>query len=214
MIAACTAVGIAQHIKSSTPTETDTISSDITQTNTKAENNTAETQAATIFEQQSETTALSEKEKAVSTKAVAEKSTKATQPAATVSKTTTKKASAVNTETGKQKITVTFSVNSSKAHEYGADVPEYIISPASYTVHDGATAFDILNDLCREKGIPLEYKTKNYIIAIGGLKEKDCGAASGWMYSVNGEKPPKPASKYVLHSGDRIEWYYVTNSSD
>lgn len=215
IIAVCTAVGMAQHIKNSQSKETETISiSDITQASAQTETNTAETEASSVSEQISEATSSIKKEQTVSTKAPDEKSTKATQPATTVSKTTTKKAVAENTETEKQKITVTFSVNSSKAREYGADAPEYIISPMSYIVSDGTTAFDILDDLCRIKGIPLEYKSKNYIISIGGLKEKDCGAASGWMYSVNGERPPKPASKYVLQSGDRIEWYYVTSAKD
>ncbi len=113
-----------------------------------------------------------------------------------------------------EKIKVTFSVNSTRAHEYGADVPEYIIPSCSYTVKNGTTAFDILNTICRERGVLLEYQSKNYILSIGGLKEKDCGTASGWMYSINGQRPPKPASKYVLQSGDVIEWYYVTSTKD
>ena len=71
-----------------------------------------------------------------------------------------------------------------------------------------------LSSVCSSNGVSLKYQSKSYIQAIGGLAEKDCGGSSGWMYRVNGETPNKGASKYTLSDGDRIEWYYVTNSSD
>ena len=44
---------------------------------------------------------------------------------------------------------------------------------------------------------------------IGGLKEKQHGPMSGWMYSVNGVAPNKAAIKYNLKDGDKVVWYYV-----
>ena len=58
------------------------------------------------------------------------------------------------------------------------------------------------------------YQDKYYIQGIGGLKEKECGGGSGWMYRVNGVAPNKAAMKYYLEDGDVVEWYYVTNSTD
>lgn len=38
----------------------------------------------------------------------------------------------------------------------------------------------------------------------------DCGSMSGWMYKVNGKMSSVSADKYVLKSGDKIEWVYAT----
>ena len=48
-----------------------------------------------------------------------------------------------------------------------------------------------------------------YVSGIGGLKEKQHGPMSGWMYSVNGVAPNKAAIKYDLKDGDKVVWYYV-----
>ena len=48
-----------------------------------------------------------------------------------------------------------------------------------------------------------------YVSGIGGLKEKQHGPMSGWMYSVNGVAPNKAAIKYNLKDGDKVVWYYV-----
>ncbi|MDE7124661.1 MAG: DUF4430 domain-containing protein [Eubacterium sp.] len=128
---------------------------------------------------------------------------------------TTKTQTTVKT-TEKQNITVTVSINCKTALKYGADVPQsgYFYSPAKQTAANGATAFDVLEKVCKSNGISLTYQQKTYIQAIGGLAEKDCGGASGWTYKVNGIKPPKAASKYVLSDGDIVEWYYVTSPND
>lgn len=110
-------------------------------------------------------------------------------------------------------ITAVVSVNCENAVAYGANVPEYFFQNEPYKAEKGATAFDALKALCDENGISLNYQRKTYIQGIGGLNEKDCGGASGWIYLVNGVKPSKPASSYVLENGDVVEWRYVTNSN-
>lgn len=47
-----------------------------------------------------------------------------------------------------------------------------------------------------------------YVTEILGLGEKDHGAMSGWTYEVNGKAPTVGADKYILKSGDRVEWIY------
>ena len=118
--------------------------------------------------------------------------------------------------TQKQKITVTFSVTCKNALANGADVPQsgYIINQTEITLKNGQTVFDALEAACDKNGVSLRYQSKSYITEIGGLAEKDCGGASGWMYRVNGTNPRKAASKYVLKDGDTVEWYYVTSASD
>lgn len=118
--------------------------------------------------------------------------------------------------TQKQKITVTFSVTCKNALANGADVPQsgYIIGQTEITLKNGQTVFDALEAACDKNSVSLRYQSKSYITEIGGLAEKDCGGASGWMYRVNGTNPRKAASKYVLKDGDTVEWYYVTDSND
>ena len=53
--------------------------------------------------------------------------------------------------------------------------------------------------------------TSGYVRMIGGLKEKDCGDLSGWMYKVNGVLPPVSAKSYRLHDGDKVEFVYTCN---
>ena len=118
--------------------------------------------------------------------------------------------------TQKQKITVTFSVTCKNALANGADVPQsgYIIDQTEITLKNGQTVFNALEAACDKNSVSLRYQSKSYITEIGGLAEKDCGGASGWMYRVNGTNPRKAASKYVLNDGDTVEWYYVTSASD
>ncbi len=48
-----------------------------------------------------------------------------------------------------------------------------------------------------------------YIKGINNLYEKDCGAGSGWVYTVNGQTTDCGASAYKLKDGDEIQWTYI-----
>lgn len=98
-------------------------------------------------------------------------------------------------------VSVTVSVSSSAAG--GA-----VSGGSSPTFAYGATAYDALcatglsvNAAASQYGV--------YVTAIGGLAEKEHGANSGWMYSVNGQVPSVSCSSYVLQDGDSVAWYYV-----
>ncbi len=72
----------------------------------------------------------------------------------------------------------------------------------------GASALDALY----ATGLSVNVKQTSYgayVVAIGGLAEKDFGSASGWMYAVNGKVPMTACSKYQLCDGDVVTWYYV-----
>lgn len=79
--------------------------------------------------------------------------------------------------------------------------------------YEGETAFDLLSELCEEKGWDLE-GDGSYVTAINGLAEFDGGPQSGWMYSVNGKYPDVSAGDYVCKKGDKITWRYVTSWTD
>lgn len=120
-------------------------------------------------------------------------------------------------EPQKKEITVSFSISCKNAVAYGSEnAPQsgYFIRPEDYSGKEGITVFDVLEAECKSRGIELTYKDKYYIQGIGGLKEKQCGGGSGWMYRVNGVAPHKAAVGYYLKDGDVVEWYYVTNIND
>ncbi|MDD6193479.1 MAG: DUF4430 domain-containing protein [Lachnospiraceae bacterium] len=90
-----------------------------------------------------------------------------------------------------------------------------ILGTTFYTVQEGTTAFDILQQACNANGIALDavysqaYGT-SYVKAINYLYEFSAGVGSGWMYQVNGVSPNIGASSYKLSEGDVVTWYYVT----
>lgn len=99
-------------------------------------------------------------------------------------------------------VTVTVSVTSSA-------VGNPVSSSGTFTFNEGATVYDALCAL----GLSVNaYGTSygTYVAAIGGLAEKEHGAKSGWMYSVNGTAPMTACSNYTLKNGDTVVWYYVT----
>lgn len=83
-------------------------------------------------------------------------------------------------------------------------------SSASVSLDQGATVYDAL----KATGVSMNASNTQYgiyVSSIGGLAEKEHGATSGWMYSVNGVTPMTACSNYKLSNGDRIIWYYVTS---
>lgn len=74
------------------------------------------------------------------------------------------------------------------------------------------TAYKALELFANESSIEVKKSGSGsliYVTSIGGLKEKDKGPSSGWMYKVNGNFPSVAAGNYTLNSGDTIEWVYT-----
>lgn len=78
------------------------------------------------------------------------------------------------------------------------------------------TVFDVLLCYCEEKNIYLDYQKPSeniyktaYIKGMGGLYEGDCTKKSGWVYTVNGDKPNVGMSDYLLEDGDNIVIYFT-----
>jgi len=89
-----------------------------------------------------------------------------------------------------------------------------ILAATTVTFYEGESVFDVLQRLCKEKGIHLESSwtpiyNSAYIEGIHNLYEFDCGALSGWMYRVNGWYPNYGCSRYQLQDGDVVEWRYT-----
>ena len=80
--------------------------------------------------------------------------------------------------------------------------------------HPGESVFDVLQRVTREHKIHLDASftplyNSAYIKGLGNLYEFDCGAASGWMYSVNGWHPDYGVSRYEVQEQDEIVFSYT-----
>lgn len=89
-----------------------------------------------------------------------------------------------------------------------------ILEKTTVTFYEGESVFDVLQRLCKEKGIHMESSwtpiyNSAYIEGIHNLYEFDCGNLSGWMYRVNGWYPNYGCSRYQLAQGDVVEWRYT-----
>lgn len=107
-----------------------------------------------------------------------------------------------------------------------------ILKDTAVPVEAGDTAFDVLRRACethpcedncqfcqKAGGIQLEYTftpvfETYYIEGIHQLYEKDCGAMSGWMFSVNGRFPEEGASSVSVAAGDKIVFCYTCDMGD
>ena len=72
---------------------------------------------------------------------------------------------------------------------------------------------DAIKAACTQSSVEIK-ENRGYIRSIGSLAEKDCGGASGWLYSVNSAFPNTSSDKYVLTDGDSIELHYTVKNGD
>ena len=89
-----------------------------------------------------------------------------------------------------------------------------ILKKTKVNFYEGESVFDVLQRLCKEKGIHMEASwtpiyNSAYVEGIRNLYEFDCGNLSGWMYRVNGWYPNYGCSRYQLKDGDVVEWRYT-----
>lgn len=90
----------------------------------------------------------------------------------------------------------------------------WVLQPVEVTFDEGESVFNVLQRVCRGREIHLEFMTtplygSAYVEGIHNLYEFDCGALSGWMYSVNGLFPNYGSSRYQLSDGDTVCWVYT-----
>ena len=89
-----------------------------------------------------------------------------------------------------------------------------ILARTAVTFYEGESVFDVLQRVCKERGIHMESSwtpiyNSAYIEGIHNLYEFDCGSLSGWMYRVNGWYPNYGCSRYQLQDGDVVEWRFT-----
>ena len=96
---------------------------------------------------------------------------------------------------------------------------EILLEETSVLMGEGKSVFDQLLSACAAADIPVSYTGSRlfaniYVQSIASYAERDYGATSGWMYSVNGETPQIGASAYVLSEGDAVIWYYTDGEEE
>lgn len=92
----------------------------------------------------------------------------------------------------------------------------WILKPVTVSFQEGESVFDVLQRVCREKKIPMEFSktpmyNSAYIEGIYNIYEFDVGSLSGWNYKVNDWFPNYGCSRYQLKDGDVINWMYTCN---
>ena len=108
------------------------------------------------------------------------------------------------TEASGERIAVTVRFDTEAAADRGYEIGGDVVVRLS----DPATAMDALKAAADELGYAVECKG-DYVAGIGGLREKACGSASGWLYEVNGEYPFSSAQKCSVSDGDEVIWVYT-----
>lgn len=183
-------------------------------TQAQAGEDTATTEAATTADKESTT--------AQSTSKAKNKNNKEKKNKTTVNLTTSKATTKKNEPTVKDEISCTLNVecksilnNMDKlkdGHSEYVPANGYIIKGYKYTAKAGFTAYDALKKACEDNGIKLTAKSSmygTYVSGINNIDEFDCGSQSGWMYSINGNRPNVSASSQRVTDGDEITFEYV-----
>ncbi len=87
-----------------------------------------------------------------------------------------------------------------------------ILDATDIDISEGDTVYTVLTEAARKYKIQFENDGNAsyvYISGINYLYEFDYGDLSGWVYTVNGERPSVGAGAYKLKDGDVIEWRYT-----
>lgn len=129
--------------------------------------------------------------------------------------------SASSSASERETITCTFSIDCKNAvgklpPNLAAILPSdgMILKSITVTCTKNETVLSALKRICKEKNIVIESDFSGYVRGIAQLYEKDCGANSGWMYSVNGVFPSVGAGAYRLKEGDVVSWFYTCEYGD
>lgn len=194
----------------------------ITQVITSASQKPPETTEAVTTTESTKASALSAPQSTETTKAVTASASSASQSTAATKAVTTPASSA---PPKKYDYTCTFEIecrtvllNMDKLSKDKKEcIPEDGVLFSAETGFDkGESVYDILKRVCDENGIQLEtsytpaFGTR-YIEGIGNLYEFDCGTASGWMYTVNGEYMNYGCSLCTVSDGGKIAIRYTCN---
>ena len=78
-----------------------------------------------------------------------------------------------------------------------------------FEIESGDTVYDVLKKTEVDMGAT-NSGDGIFVDGINGKYAGDEGETSGWVYTVNGERPEESCDKYEVKAGDVIVWEYVT----
>jgi hypothetical protein len=87
----------------------------------------------------------------------------------------------------------------------------WILGKTPVYLQEGQTVFDALQAVTRNNGIQMDATGPAYAAYIRGIAnvyERDCGALSGWKFSVNGSFPNVGCGQVKLRDGDVVNWTF------
>lgn len=90
-----------------------------------------------------------------------------------------------------------------------------LLAEGNVSFGEGATAYDATAWVLEGAGVAFVARWSGssvYIASIGGDEEFAAGPASGWVFSVNGERAAVGAGSVKLRDGDAIRWVYLTDA--
>jgi hypothetical protein len=93
-------------------------------------------------------------------------------------------------------------------------IPEdgIILEKTEVLISDGESVYDVLKDAAAQNKIQMETSGSGgsvYVEGLANIYEFQFGSASGWVYTVNGERTAKSSSEYILSPDDAILWEYT-----
>jgi hypothetical protein len=84
-----------------------------------------------------------------------------------------------------------------------------IVYSQKVTFTEGENLLDIFKRAAKAANLKLATGAGGYIAEVGIISEFDCGALSGWLYSVNGTYAGYSAAKYIVKDGDKVAIRYT-----
>lgn len=91
------------------------------------------------------------------------------------------------------------------------DINKTTIFSKYTSFNEGETAANVTKKTLDSNNISYRLKDGFYISSMAGLNEFKAGPSSGWCFYVNGVKSSVGASSYILKSGDKITWKYLSD---
>ena len=73
------------------------------------------------------------------------------------------------------------------------------------------TAYSALQTVAKDKELTIDVKQYKFGILVTKIGDKENSDKFGWIYLVNGKAGQIAADRYVIYSGNKVEWKYTKN---
>lgn len=71
------------------------------------------------------------------------------------------------------------------------------------------TVYNLLKMIAIDNNIELDTESYDFGVFVKSIDEFESTAEKSWIYFVNGESGTVAADRYILESGDVVEWRYI-----